>query len=182
MLVGGGNSRFDPAFSTFSLVRGRVRCVAPDAAALRLDGHRLMAQYTCAGVGCEVVISLLDDRRAELAFRAGAGECRPVGAFTLRLRPGSELAAPDAPKPRSVHPRHSFLIAAPDADPPEGFIVAGEGWRLRLPPGGKFSWPHFPSDPYALNYGAPDGAAVASVSAALRPGGDPVRFRFEIAP
>jgi hypothetical protein len=178
-IIAGGNSKFDPHFSSFSLLRGRTRCVQPDAAALRIEGARLVARLAYAGVECELTVDILDDRRVELIFRAGAGASDPVGGFTMRLRHGTTVRGTTLPEGRTVHPKRSFLISSPAPAPAGGCCVEGAGWRLTLPPGAQFSWPHFPYDPYALNYGAPDEAAVACVCAPLARV-DAARFRLEV--
>ena len=175
LIIGGGNSKFHPQCSTFSMLQGRERWVQAEAADLSAGGDADSALYRYGRVACELRVRILDPSAIEISMRAGGGDCQAMrGGFTMPLRPGQRLVSSLEAAPLTLDLRQSYVQDWASENSGSERWIMGEGWRLDLPPGSAFEWPHYRYNPYVPNYGGSDDMAVAAVSVPLTPG-DPWR-------
>jgi len=136
LLVGGGNSKFHPQVSTFSMLQGRERWVQAEAAQLTSDGDTDSATYRYGCATCCLRVRILDRDAVEISIRAEGGPCRELrGGLTMPLRHGQRLISSRGGEAFVVHPRRYYGQDWSGQSETGDRWVAGEGWRLMLPPG-----------------------------------------------
>lgn len=181
LLIGGGNSKLDPSFSTFQQLAGRRLITQPDEARVSCEDDRTILNLLYGEQPCRATLRLLDAARAELTFEAlpSASSAAVTAGFTMRLKTGTELCASGAESPCRIDARLNwrYSLASPQR---QACWVAGESWKLALPEGAEFIWPVYPFNPYAIDGAAPPEQAVARVETTLTPGGPAKTFLLEI--
>jgi len=170
LIVGGGNSKNQPEWSTFVVGEGDSAVYLPSTASLSpgdgsdvvslvYDQQQCTVEATVAGPESLVLrLRSASDRptRGQLLFKLHTGEALTTGTgstFTVGAEPLS-LTAEEA----------------------KGSIFH-HGWRLFLPPGSMFSWPVSPFNPYTKDGSAPLEQAVATLGVPL--GEQPVEVVIE---
>ncbi|HEU5423837.1 MAG TPA: hypothetical protein VFU72_09885, partial [Nitrolancea sp.] len=171
LIIGGGNSKNQPEWSTFDITTsdGR-RCFVPAAGAVDPDTRTLT--LNCEGRRLQVQLAALDARTLTLRLTAeGRAGDRLATHLPVRVRPGAPFAL-DGEHVASEEPL-SLVAAAGSHQLRQGH------WQLAWTGGYTFMWPSFPFNPYAKDGrsdasrpdGKPDlGAAVAILTLPLVPG------------
>ena len=182
LVIGGGNSKGQCAFSTFEVVDGRVIRIQADTAQLEQSSERDTLRLTYGQTVCEVSVAALDDRRMEITFRAtGPASDRIRAAFTLPHvagKPLSRFGSDAAATP--LDPLRSTELGWPAGDTKaERWVRIGQ-LRLDLPPESALDWPEYPFNPYAINNMSEANEAVAIVSTTLSPDGKAKTFLLTI--
>jgi hypothetical protein len=150
LLIGGGNSKIQPEWSTFS-AGGRFM---PDSG--RLTARGVALQY--GEVTCELEAEL-DDNEARLTARASHGLA--LHNLVLNLKRGQRLRT-----------AAGLDITLGDMAVALGTAQLGE-WlqcgdcRLTLPHGAELRWPSYAYNPYAIDAAPPDGSEMGVLSARL---------------
>ncbi|MFN2157704.1 MAG: hypothetical protein ACK2UX_20930 [Anaerolineae bacterium] len=168
LIVGGGNSKDQPEWSTFAIGSGTNASHLPVAAALR-PGDREDAvaltydvpardEASNASATCVMGLRIVNPESLEIHL-TGPVEAQAEAHLTLKLN--------------SEHPLHTGAGAtlAPDGPPIDiasdesgGWIGWGK-WCLTVPAGSRFQWPVLPFNPYAADGAAPldEAAGVLTV-------------------
>lgn len=162
LLVGGGNSKEQPEFSSF-LAAGKF---IPDQAELSEDGSCLNLHY--GPVTCSLSCKMEKDR---IRLQAEAQNGPALQQLMLQLKAGSRL--------RLSNGKETILsLEHPVSWRPQelGNILELDGCTIHLPPNTHFRWPVFPFNPYAADGAAGFGAENALLS--VRLDGQPVGWEF----
>jgi hypothetical protein len=145
LLAGGGHSKHDPRWATFTL---RPRAEAdplwlPTGARLIPGDEADTLELDYAGVSVSVDISLTSDTAdVRFALRDSSSGCTGTARLLRPLPPGTEVRAPDGAL-------HTLDVATPaDWSLSEGGEIGIGPVRYVLPPGGAFVWPLLPFNPY----------------------------------
>jgi hypothetical protein len=183
LILGGGNSKNQPFFSTFEVIEGRIVRLQADRAELGASDGRDTLRLTYGRTVCEISLAMMDDRRLEISCRAEgaapladsvrAGLCLPlVLGKPFRSYPTQETTSLDGLK--------TLELGWPAKDStPERWVRVGR-LKLTLPVESEFTWPEYPANPYAINNAAGPEGAVAVVSTTLTAGGDAKTFLLSI--
>ncbi|MEF3302345.1 hypothetical protein [Paenibacillus sp. GYB003] len=165
LIVGGGNSKSQPEWSTFEVrTADGGHDYVPRAAALDVPARE--ARLTCGSRTLTVTLRSLSAAAAELEFRSDiAAEDEGLVHIPLRLKPGQPLAAGEDGQAEPVSER-SFRIG--EASGPH--VIGHAGWQLRLEGAYELSWPSYPFNPYAEDGKAKLSEAVAVLTLPLRAG------------
>jgi len=163
LIVGGGNSRAQPEWSTFVTSEARDGYV-PAAATLYPGDDADEVALVYAGRECRLRVHVVDDRRLDVVLSAAQSPaCR--ANVLLHIVPGEPIRTGRGGK---FDPDGGSFDW--DADEVGGWI-SHRGWRLRLPSKSRFSWPVYPFNPYAEDGAAPLEEAVGVLSIPLTDGG-----------
>jgi hypothetical protein len=173
LIVGGGNSKDQPEWSTFAIGVGTAPSHLPTAAALRPGAERdavaltyraptqvgpTLAGATEGSATCILALQIVDRRCLEIYLMA-AERALAEAHLTLKLNPEQPL--------RTGAGATLALDGPPiDIGNGEGGGWVGSGkWRLTVPPGSRFQWPVLPFNPYAADGAAPldEAAGVLTV-------------------
>jgi hypothetical protein len=162
LIVGGGNSKNQPEWSTCSVGEGEELVYLPSAAALHQGAKTDAVSLTYAGVVCTLEIEVLSERRLQIgmAIESPASVSAPAkGHLVFRLRQGGELRTSAGERFTVGETRIEVNGGA------AGTWVAHNGWQVYLPEGSQFLWPVLPFNPYAADDAAPleDAAAILTV-------------------
>lgn len=169
LLIGGGNSKYTPKFSTFNVVRGRRHTLVADESTVAFDGEAARLDMDYDGVRCVCSLDVLG--ADAVRFRFSAEDRRPTegedvtvtGRLLLRLFRGEKL----------THQGHTSEI-----DPkatlawklgPDAPLSSGRGWVLECPGSATIEWPEYPFNPYAIDNTAPEDCAMSVVAMTLLP-------------
>lgn len=154
LIVGGGNSREQPAWSNFVVGDSYL----PKEARLIPGGVELEYHPGCCSIGMTH-----NNGQALLTFRLGSvsgsedAHCR----LPLRVTPGQVLTT--AASERFTASDQPIRVTGREA----GGWIACDGWQVELPEGATFEYPVRPFNPYAKDGSAPLEEAVAIVHAPL---------------
>ena len=162
LVIGGGNSRNQPDWSTF-VTSGRY---VPDAGELADSGVAL----TYGDTRCSLHLDF-DGGAATIEASAEGGSA--VNHLVLPVGAGEQLRTASG---RDVVTGDEALRWAPREM--GGWLRAGS-FRISLPFGAHLVWPTTPFNPYAINGAAQYGSEAAVLSAPLD--GEPIRWRTEAA-
>jgi hypothetical protein len=153
LIIGGGNSKEQPAFSNFILGDDYL----PTGGRLVEGGIEL--DYRTAT--CSILVEHAADETlltlsADLPTGAEDVQCR----LPIRVVPGKPLRASDG-RALSTDGHHIRLTAK------EVGWIGGENWRIDLPASATFEYPVSPFNPYAKDGAAPLDEAVGMIHAPL---------------
>ncbi len=171
LIVGGGNSKGQPEWSTFVIGEGSNAVYLPSAAALHPGDADDVVTLTYADRPCSVKASVVDQDRIEVRLHgAPAGGAR--GQLLFKLHPGEALQTGAGGE--FVLGSERLALSAERA----GGWVSHHGWRLHMPSESTFTWPVLPFNPYAKDGAAPLDEGVAVLSVPLRD--DPISVSIEL--
>jgi hypothetical protein len=158
LIVGGGNTKLQPRWSTFTL--GDTRLLAhragdesptftppagllhvPAAAALDADSLALSLRY--GDTSCRVSVHLLEPQQARLCYVVEGALDGPAAAHVTLLPHLGEAWETDSGQ-RGTLGNASFEFTQGQA----GAWFAHHGWRVALPPDATVTWPVLPHNPY----------------------------------
>ena len=153
LIVGGGNSKGQPEWSTFAVGEGADAAFLPTAAELRTDAGRdaIALSYgdpAQAGKTCILAVQVVSRKCIELQL-TGAERVPSVAHLMLKIGPEKPLRT-GAGCTLALDGRPIDL----DSDASGGWI-AWDGWRLTVPAGSRFQWPVLPFNPYTADGAAP---------------------------
>ncbi len=148
LLVGGGNSKEQPEFSSF-LAAGKY---LPDQVELSEDGNSLILNYD--PVICTLACQMEKDK---IRLQAEAQNGPALQQLMLRLKEGNRIRFSNG-KEIILSPEHPVSFRPQEL----GTILELDGCTIHLPPNTHFRWPVYPFNPYAA-----DGAAGFSEENAL---------------
>ena len=155
LLIGGGNSRQQPAWSTFVVASPEGRRYLPGRAGLTDDG--LWLDY--GPTRCVLAWELSDDAATLHAHLSKAPHPTTL-QLQLRLRPGVAVRCGDRQVTVSTNRMH--------VDKQRGTLDVGPGaWRIDVPSHWTLDWPIAPYNPYTKDGSAPIDQAVAVFSVAV---------------
>lgn len=160
LLIGGGNSRNQPEWSTF-VTSGRY---IPDAG--EIDGGAVALNY--GDSRCRIGLQFEGDAAVvEAAVEGGSA----VNHLTVPLRREQEVKS--AAGPDAITGDEMLRWGARDM----GEWLKMRGFRFSLPDGAYFLWPTVPFNPYAIDGAAGYGSETAVLSAPVE--GETARWRIE---
>ncbi len=162
LLIGGGNSRNQPEWSTF-VAGGRY---VPDSGAVADDGVAL--DY--GDVRCGLSLELDGDAAV---IRATAEGSSAVNHLVLRVGRGERLVT-DSGRDVTIG-EESLRWSGREM----GRWLEVRGFRILPPPGADLLWPSAPFNPYAIDGAPPHGSEAAVLSAPVD--GEPVQWRIQPA-
>jgi hypothetical protein len=162
MLIGGGNSRNQPEWSTF-VTAGRY---IPDAGEIS-DGA---VTLTYGDSRCTIDLQL-DDGAATIEASVQAGSA--INHLTFPLLPEEQIEAEGGLS--AVTGAETLRWGARDM----GEWLQMRGFRITLPDGAYLLWPTVPFNPYAIDGAAGMNSETAVLSAPVEDG--PVHWRLEAA-
>jgi len=182
LVVGGGNSKFQPDRSTFAVWSGGHCRHEADSARLSKgakSGDVITLKY--GGQQCRLSVRVASARKVELVFGAPRiGNREVVASFMLRLAPGERLRTSCDPQSARISPTEQLLRSWPRN--------GGGGWletdrlRVRVPAGTRFYYPQYPFNPYAIDGASPPEAAAAHICVSLSKGCIRAGFTVEVKP
>jgi hypothetical protein len=156
LLIGQGNSRNQPAWSTFVVAAPAGRRYLPDRSGLLPDGVWLDYGPT----RCSLRLELHQAEARILAALAGAAEPTML-QLQLRLRPGLTLRLSDG----SSHQLGTQPVRI--EQPPGTLSIGPDRWSIDLPRPWSLDWPVRPFNPYAKDGYAPIAQAAAILALPL---------------
>ena len=163
LLIGGGNSRNQPEWSTF-VTSGRF---LPDTGEIA-DGA---VTLTYRDSMCTIDLQLDDDAAViETAIETGSA----ISHLTVPLGSGEQITAEAGPS--AVTGDGVVRWGAREM----GRSLTMRGFRITLPDGAGLLWPTVPFNPYAIDGSAGHGSETAVLSAPVE--GQPSRWRIERMP
>jgi hypothetical protein len=154
LIAGGGNSKDQPAWSTFVVGEGEEAVYLPQAARLRQGERGDAVSLTYDGQTCTLETEIVGPDRLELRM-IGPAEGPARGQLTFKLHAGQTLRT--AAGDEWVVGEGEIGL---DSEEAGGWIAHG-AWRLQLPAGSTFTWPVMPFNPYTADGAAPLDEAVA---------------------
>jgi hypothetical protein len=158
LIVGGGNTKLQPRWSTFtagdtSLLTHRPGDESPTftppagllhvPTATTLDADSLTLSLRYGATPCRVSIHLLEPNKARLSYAVEGEPDRPVAAH-VTLLPHLGETWETASGQRGTLGAESFQLAPGAA----GAWFSHHGWRIVLPPDASVTWPALPHNPY----------------------------------
>jgi hypothetical protein len=181
LVVGGGNSKFQPDRSTFAVWSGGHCRHEADSARLSKgakSGDRIRLRY--GRQACSLTVRAVSPRRAELTFSAPrVGDREVLAGFLLRVVPGRKMRTSRKPRPVKIVATEQVTRNWPEAERGPRWLEAGD-LRVTMPPGAFLYWPQYPFHPYAIDGAAPAGDAAARIGVALRKGRTRAKFVIEV--
>ena len=171
LLAGGGGSKDDPEWATFTVRPGGGEPVwQPDKSELAMDEAEDAVTLSYGAVRTRASVRL-DAEGARVRLERLTGEA-PVTARLLRpLPPGACLKTPDDAMVLNIEQPLRLRLA-------QGGDVTVEGATYALPAGATFVWPRMPFNPYNRD-GVPDpGEAFAAFEVELGEAGPTAAFRI----
>lgn len=169
LTVGGGSSRLQPAFHTFSVLERGTLHVAPDAA--RIESNAGGEDVLCLEFGpvrCTLGVRLLADQSVCLRWRADWPAMAPDVSVTAGLtlpylldRDAQSSLAGTTPETLGAR-KDVVWIERPAAPLPPWTLSVGR-LQVDLPAGTTFHWPEYPFNPYAIDNAAPAESAVGAL-------------------
>ncbi len=157
LIIGGGNSKNQPDWSTFAVGEENITYL-PSAACLHPGADVDALSLTYADHVFRVAIEVIGENRLELRFEAPP-EASAVGHLVVKLRRGETLRT-GAGEQIAIETDQIAL----SGERAGGWIAHG-AWRLVLPKDSGFVWPVLPFNPYAADDTAPidEAAAICSL-------------------
>lgn len=168
LIIGGGNSKNQPAWSTFAVGSGTQVSHLPVAADLSpgADRDALALTYPAPGSGettgvpaeCVLALQIVSRECLEI-YLTGTVQAPAEAHLTLKLDPG---------KPLRTGAGTTLALDEPpidlDTEASGGWVAWGR-WRITVPAGCRFQWPVSPFNPYAADGAAPldEAAGVLTV-------------------
>ena len=176
LVAGGGSSRLQPAFHTFSVTVGGAFHFAPDEAHAEAGADGEDRLHLAFGpVRCLLGVRLLGDGAVALrwhaAWPASAGQVSVTAGFALpELLDQEARSTLPGTAPETLAARQDVIwIEKPPAPLPPWTLSVG-GLGIRLPAGTTFHWPEYPFNPYAIDNAAAAVHAAGTCSFALANG------------
>jgi hypothetical protein len=183
LVVGGGNSKFQPDRSTFAVWSGGHCRHEADGARLskgRESGDGIVLRY--GRQECRLNVRIIGPQRAELTFSAPrVGRREVLAGFLLRVSAGGRIRTSRRPRPAKISPTEQVTASWPEGGRGPRWLEAGN-LRVIVPAGAFLYWPQYPFNPYAIDGAAPAGDAAAHVGIALRRGRTRAKFVIEVGP
>jgi hypothetical protein len=158
LILGGGNTKLQPLWSTFSV--GDIKLLkhkpgdenpnflpppglkhTPSSAALHVDDNTLDLDY--AGVDCSVAVDLADEKRAKITYTLHAPTTRSVAAH-VPLIPKLKGKWATASGKGGTLSDDAIELKAGEA----GEWFAHRGFRIGIPKDATINWPALPHNPY----------------------------------
>jgi len=174
LLIGGGNSKRDPFFSTFDVGEKGARRLEPDAVSFRTnsEGDETI-RFRYGRYGCLLHLRWKSGNALAFTFELPPSTHKNTivqAGFTMRLKAGDSLAwqcsNPEGPRGQAeLAALSETSIDWGVAKTREKRVVTGQGWSLEMPGESTFVWPVYPFNPYAIDNAAPASEAVAAVAA-----------------
>jgi hypothetical protein len=165
LVIGGGNAKDQPAFSTFVVGSGDEQHYLPVAAALHPLESADSVSLTYGEHTCTLQVAVEDAHHLRLTFAAPAGVAARA-QVPLKIRTGTPLQTATGAEFETG--RTPVAITAESA----GGWVSHGGWRISLPAGSTLNWPVSPFNPYAADGAGPLDEASAVLAVPLQ--GDPI--------
>ena len=181
LVVGGGNSKNDPARSTFIVWSGNRCFYVADSAELKAstkEGDAITLRY--GRRRCTLNVKALGPDRIEVVFSGPEkGKCSATASFTMPFQPGSRLTNSKGSPATEANPLRVWARTWSEQDKgPRWFQT--DACRVQVPTGSSVEWPVYPFNPYAINGAAPPDQAVARVATDVSPGEGAKRFVIKI--
>ena len=181
LVVGGGNSKNDPARSTFIVWSGNRCTYVADSAELKpstKEGDTITLRY--GRQRCTLSVKVLGPDRIEIVFSGPKkGRCSAAASFIMPFRPGWKLIDSKESPVTRVDPLRTWGQTWGEQDKgPRWFQT--NAYRVQAPTGSSVEWPVYPFNPYVMNGAAPPGHAVARIATDVSPGEDVKRFVIKI--
>jgi hypothetical protein len=171
LIVGGGNSKNQPEWSTFSVGEGPDRTYLPGAAALDFCGDSDAVSLTYAGHTCRAEMRVQSEKQLALSL-SGPARAEARAHLVLKLCLGEQLQCSTGERTTVGEERIQVNAGA------AGAWVAHHGWQISMPAGSRFLWPVMPFNPYAADDVAPIDEAAAILTVPL--GEEPVIVVLEV--
>lgn len=168
LIVGGGNTKMQPLWSTFTVgdtsllahtpgdespdfnPKGPLWHVPSDAVIIQSDPIGVKLKY--GDEDCEIWVQPVDDTRLNLRVYSTAESGQPVEAHLTLIPRLSEPLKTESGMEKNLK-TDQFTLTAEEA----GGCISHAGWRIELPDGSKVIWPVIPHNPYVKD-GAPKSA------------------------
>lgn len=165
LIVGGGNTKLQPLWSTFTV--GDISLLkhkpgdenpkwSPDGPLLHVPSAAALDKTDPVGLklkygqeDCEITLEPVDDNRLNLRLKATTRSGQPVEAHLTLIPHLNLLFKTESGIEKSLE-KDQFTLTQDEA----GGWISHAGWRISLPKGSKVIWPALPHDPYVK-----DGAA-----------------------
>ncbi len=182
LIVGGGNSKHQPEFSTFEVFVGGAHYVQPEVARVRSTEQGVdILELDYGPVICELRVTMPEapDGMMVLRFRATSEVADPLicGGFTLWGVAGKPFLRGGTDSSEKLDPKHSTEFSVPD-----GASLTVGGVELRLPPKAFFSYPVYPFNPYAIEGVSLPKDTVGAVRFNLQANGECAEVRLRVLP
>ncbi len=158
LIVGGGNSKDQPEWSTFAIgsspdvshlpIAASLRPAAENDAVALTYGVPAEVEAPQAGATCVLALRIASKECLEIHM-TGPAHTPAEAHLTLKLKPDEPL--------RTGTGAALSLDGPPidlDADASGGWVGWGK-WRITLPAGSRFQWPVLPFNPYTADGAAP---------------------------
>ena len=169
LIIGGGNSKDQPIWSTFTV--GKEPTYLPGAAALQPGDDADVLSLTYGNHTCTLTMHIVGRERLEIAM-SGPADNAARGRLLLRLSPNNSL------RTASGTELPTDMSGWSVDDRQTGGWVIHRGWRISMPHNSTLTWPVYPFNPYAADGAAPIEEAVAILSIPL--GASPTVTTIEI--
>lgn len=174
LIIGGGNAKSQPEFSSFVFNQGNEQISLPESAQLQEDAARdtVILNYGNEGNRSGSITVEPQDASRLLVRLEAVADSGAVGQLMFKMTPGgvirtgkgAEYAVDETP----------VMLTADEA----GGSIAHGKWQIHLPAGSTFRWPVAPFNPYAADGAAPIEEAAAIVT--LQPGATSGQLTIEI--
>lgn len=176
LIVGGGNTKLQPLWSTFTVGDVSLLKHTPgDTNPVFVPAGPLIHVPTGAGIGksdppslgltygeerCSVRVEPVDDRTCRISLKATSRSGQPVAAHLTLIPHLGQMIRTGAGAERPLDPE-GFDLTGDKA----GGWIAHAGWKLSLPPAAKVTWPVLPHNPYRKDGAAepPEGRIVVTL-------------------
>lgn len=173
LLIGGGNSKHDPLFSTFEVWQGGAHHLEPDRVSFSHAAGRDTIKFSYGDVSCSLHLKPIGGSKLEIVFeipQATARRATVQAGFTLRLKEGDKIcwSAKSKPPVKAEHivdPRRSLGFYWNPDEHYSSRMLSGNGWQLTMPNESSMKYPAYPFNPYAIDNAASPADAVVSISA-----------------
>ncbi|MCE9591195.1 MAG: hypothetical protein K8S99_11800 [Planctomycetes bacterium] len=173
LLIGGGNSKHDPFFATFTLSRGGVAQIEPDAVSFTRRGRTEVARFRFGRDNCLLRLTPRSATLFEITFElpaVTARRCQATGGFTLRVPAGERVRwSSKGPQPAdasaTIDPQRAVQFHWTPIQRHRECLLESRHWRLSMPIDSGMHYPAYPFNPYAINDAAPPAEAVVSIHA-----------------
>lgn len=177
LLIGGGNSKYDPSFATFEVTLEGVSQIEPDAVTFSRRGASEVATFRYGRHACVLRLTPKSAKRIDIAFEippATAKRCQVTGRFTFRVAQGDRVrwrsgGRQPADSSTTIDPRHAVQFFWTPEHGYRDCTLEGKRWKLSMPLGSGMYYPAYPFNPYAIDNAAPAKDALMSLFAQLGP-------------
>ena len=172
LLIGGGNSKRDPLFSTFDVGENGSRRLEPDLVSFKTVAKGETIRFRYGKHACLLHIEWISKKALAFTFELPPATRRDTvteAGFTMMLNPGNKIAwrsqgrnAVEGDATLDAKTATEFQWGASAGHRKR--LMIGEGWSLEMPEDTTFQWPVYPYNPYAADNAAPEAEAVGAVS------------------